>query len=37
MNSKMISIALNLYPDKDIWKLTQNEINEVMEIYYDYY
>lgn len=33
----LIKIANNLFPDRDIWELTTEEKNEIMEIYNDYH
>jgi len=35
-NLAIINIASKLYPNRDLWQLTKEEMKEVMEIYYDY-
>jgi hypothetical protein len=36
-NSAIIRIACNLYPNKNLWDLTKEQMNKVMDIYNDYY
>jgi len=36
-NSAIIRIASKLYPNKDLWTLTKEEMNKVMDIYNDYH
>tara|TARA_R110002074_G_scaffold249300_1_gene421149 strand:+ start:1942 stop:2055 length:114 start_codon:yes stop_codon:yes gene_type:complete len=37
MNSAIIRIASRLFPGRDLWKLTSEEMSKVMDIYNDYY
>ena len=33
----IINVAIKLFPNRDIWTLTKEEISKVMEILEDYY